>query len=159
MTSEKRVKVIRFWLGGFIVGVVLSGVTAFPLTWEVGILADLFKNSDSGTAEWIRKVHQGLVETDKNYPFLAYGTDWLAFGHLVIASAFIGPYRDPVRNRWVIDFGLIACLTVPLLAFIAGPIRGIPVPWRVLDSLFGVIGAIPLLYIRKQIDVMENETS
>jgi hypothetical protein len=33
----------------------------------------------------------------------------IAFAHLAIAIAFIGPYIDPVRNKWVITFGLIAC--------------------------------------------------
>jgi hypothetical protein len=29
------------------------------------------------------------------YPFLAYGTDWLAFAHIVIAVFFIGPLVKP----------------------------------------------------------------
>jgi hypothetical protein len=33
------------------------------------------------------------------YPFLAYGTDWLAFVHLVIAVAFVGPFFDPVPDK------------------------------------------------------------
>jgi hypothetical protein len=57
---------------------------------------------------------------------LAYGTDWLAFAHLVIAIAFLGPLKDPVRNIWVVEFGMIACLLVIPLALICGPIRGIP---------------------------------
>ena len=95
-------KRIRFWLAVFIVGLVLSGVTAFPLTWEVGLLVRWFGQGESGLATWLRTVHTGLVETDQHFPFLAYGTDWLAFAHLVIAVAFIGPWRDPVRNIWLI---------------------------------------------------------
>jgi hypothetical protein len=38
-------------------------------------------------------------------PFLAYGTDWLAFAHLAIAVVFIGPWINPVRSQWVITFG------------------------------------------------------
>ena len=30
---------------------------------------------------------------------IAYGTDWLAFAHITIAVAFLGPLKDPVRNR------------------------------------------------------------
>ena len=33
---------------------------------------------------------------------------------LVIAIVFIGPLRDPVKNVWVVEFGMIACaLVVP----------------------------------------------
>lgn len=148
MSSLKR---IRLWLGVFIVGLVLSGVTAFPLTWEVGLLVRWFGQGEGALASWLRTVHTGLVETDQKYPFLAYGTDWLAFAHLVIAVAFIGPWRDPVRNIWVIEFGLIACALVLPLALIAGPLRGIPFGWRLLDCAFGVLGAIPLWLIRREI--------
>jgi hypothetical protein len=86
--------------------------------------------------------------TNAHYPFLAYGTDWLAFAHLVIAVAFIGPYFDPIRNKWVITFGLIACVGVIPLALIAGPIRGIPFGWRLIDCSFGVCGAIPFCCAR-----------
>jgi hypothetical protein len=155
MSEKKCLKRIRILLGGFIVGIVLSGITAFPLTSEVGLLLNWFGQGDGPLAVWLRTVHAGLVSNDKNFPFIAYGTDWLAFGHLVIAIAFYGPYRDPVRNRWVIDFGMIACATVPILAFVAGPIRGIPIWWRVIDSLFGIIGIIPLWFIRRDIDALE----
>jgi len=148
MSSLQR---IRFWLGVFIVGLVLSGVTAFPLTWELGLLVRWFGQGEGALASWLHTVHTGLVETDQKYPFLAYGTDWLAFAHLVIAVAFIGPWRDPVRNIWVIEFGLIACALVLPLALIAGPLRGIPFGWRLVDCAFGVLGAIPLWLIRREI--------
>jgi hypothetical protein len=95
--------------------------------------------------QWLERVSAALSATNGKYPFLAYGTDWLAFAHLVIAVAFIGPWRDPVRNRWVLQFGLIACAGVIPLALIAGQIRGIPLGWRMIDCSFGVLGAIPLL--------------
>ena len=61
---------------------------------------------------WLLTVREGLGATNRAYPFLAYGTDWLAFAHLVIAVLFVGPLRDPVRNRWVIEWGMIACAAV-----------------------------------------------
>ena len=97
-----------------------------------------------------------LSDTGQRYPFLAYGTDWLAFAHLVIAVAFVGPWLDPVRNRWVISFGLIACVAVLPLALIAGPIRGIPVYWRLIDCSFGLLGAIPLWLVLRQTDALEK---
>jgi hypothetical protein len=83
-------------------------------------------------------------EVDRTYPFLLYGYDWLAFAHFVLAILFIGPFRDPVKNIWVIEFGLIACVLVIPLALIAGHFRGIPVGWRLLDCSFGLLGFIPL---------------
>ena len=100
-----------------------------------------------------------LQDTNARYPFLAYGTDWLAFAHLVIAIAFIGPFLDPVRNKWVITFGLIACAAVIPLALIAGAIRGIPFPWRLIDCSFGVFGSIPLMICRRSIEMLEHTTA
>jgi hypothetical protein len=143
---------IRFWLVLFIVGLVLSGITAFPLQRELVLLNHLLgvppispASGEPALHTWLRRVLNALTATDRDYPFLAYGTDWLGFGHLVIAVAFLGPLRDPVRNRWVLVFGLIACAGVIPLALIAGQIRGIPLYWRLIDCSFGVFGAIPLL--------------
>jgi hypothetical protein len=144
----------------FIIGLVLSGVTAFPLQQETSFLNRIFRvsptpptGSESPLHTWLRRVHEGIVHTNRNYPFMAYGTDWLAFAHLVIAIAFLGPLRDPVRNKWVLQFGVIACAGVVPLALIAGPIRGIPFYWRLIDCSFGVLGVIPLIiclgYVRR----------
>jgi succinate-acetate transporter protein len=146
---------VRFWLVVFSSGLVLSGVTAFPLQTELGWLAPALRGSlmqqlaqSGGLLRWIDTVNEGVRATNARYSFLAYGTDWLAFAHLVIAVAFIGPYIDPVRNKWVITFGLIACWSVFPLALIAGQIRGIPFVWRLIDCSFGVFGSIPLLRCR-----------
>jgi hypothetical protein len=143
----------RLVLGGFIVGLVLSGVTAFPLLHELEVLArllgiptDAAPASLNGLSFWIATVRDGLRAMHASYPWLAYGTDWLAFGHLVIALFFIGPWREPVANAWVLKVGLIACAGVVPLALICGPIRGIPFFWRLIDCSFGVFGAIPLWY-------------
>ena len=82
---------------------------------------------------------------------MAYGTDWLAFGHFAIAIAFIGPWRDPVRNIWVIEFGMIACLLVIPYAFVMGEVRGVPWFWRLIDCSFGIFGIIPLWWCRRLI--------
>ena len=102
---------------------------------------------------------EGLETTGREYPFLAYGTDWLAFAHLVIAVAFWGPLRDPVRNIWVVEFGMIACLLVIPLALICGPIRGIPFCWQLIDCSFGVFGLIPLAIVRRLILSLGNQES
>ncbi len=56
----------------------------------------------------------------------------------------------------VITFGLIACAGVIPLALIAGHVRGIPFPWRILDCSFGVFGAIPLLLCRHYLVRLEK---
>jgi hypothetical protein len=160
LSRDLLLRRIRFWLALFIAGVVVSGVTAFPLEAELSMLTKFAKSSDflrdSGLVVWLSTVQRGLVETNKNYPFLAYGTDWLAFAHLVIAIAFIGAWRDPVRNKWLFTFGLIACAGVIPLALLAGDIRGIPFGWRLLDCSFGLVGAIPLWICRYNVGRLEQ---
>jgi hypothetical protein len=157
---------IRFLLILFILGLVLSGLTAFPLETELGILSRILgidpaadPNIYSGLQLWIARVGMALRETYAKYPFIAYGTDWLAFAHLVIAVAFIGPLRDPVRNAWVITFGLIACAGIIPLALIAGAVRQIPLYWRLIDCSFGVFGAIPLWLARRDILRLSKEST
>jgi hypothetical protein len=146
---------IRVWLAIVILGLVVSGVTAFPLQHELDLLVRIsahFNLAEHAPAlnSWFQRVDQALADTNARYPFLAYGTDWLAFAHIVLAILFIGPYVDPIRNRWVITFGLIASVGVFFLALIAGPIRGIPLYWRLIDCSFGLVcGAISLLLLRK----------
>lgn len=142
---------IRLWLGLFITGLVLSGITAFPLLAELELLCSLFglapeatATTHTGLAHWLLWVREGLSVTYARYPFIGYGTDWLAFGHLVIALFFIAPWREPGRHLPVLRVGIVACVLVIPLALIAGEVRGIPVYWRLIDCSFGVIGAVPL---------------
>ncbi len=111
MRERVLLRCIRFWLALFLAGLVISGITAFPLETELGAVAGIAETSrwrGSPLATWLITVRDALRYTGAKYPFLAYGTDWLAFAHLVIAIAFIGPWRDPVRNQWLFTFGLIA---------------------------------------------------
>jgi len=163
MQRPDHLRRIRFWLAVFIVGLVLSGITAFPLQTELGWLVSFLHSNaiqpiaqSTGLLPWVERVYEGLRNTNTHYPFLAYGTDWLAFAHLVIAVAFIGPYINPVRNKWVVDFGLIACAGIIPLALIAGYFRGIPLLWRLIDCSFGIFGCIPLLICRRSILTLER---
>lgn len=153
-------KGIRVWLVFFVVCLVLSGITAFPLVTELRWTEEVLRSLSvgeylPGLMEWIERVRDGLDAADAEYPFLLYGTDWLAFAHLVIAVAFYGPYRDPVRNVWVVEFGMIACAGIVPLALVCGPIRGIPFWWSVIDMAFGVFGVIPLYVVRQKIKRLE----
>ncbi|MFH8803703.1 hypothetical protein ACH4F6_29525 [Streptomyces sp. NPDC017936] len=153
-------KGIRAWLVFFVVCLVLSGATAFPLVHELRWTEELLRSLSvpdhlPALTDWIERVRDGLDAVDADYPFVLYGTDWLAFAHLVIAVAFYGPYRDPVRNVWVVEFGMIACAGIVPLALVCGPIRGIPLWWSVLDMSFGVFGVIPLHVVRRKIKRLE----
>ena len=155
--NEKQLKTsIRIWLALFITGLALSGITAFPIESELGFLSRHSGVFPAAMEGWISTVYAAVKNTNANYPYLSYGTDWLAFAHLVIAMAFIGPLKDPVRNIWVLQFGMIACAMVVPLAFIAGPIRGIPFYWRLIDCSFGVFGIIPLYICYRNIRRLEE---
>ncbi|MFC1600723.1 hypothetical protein ACFL34_00045 [Candidatus Sumerlaeota bacterium] len=150
-------KRIRLLLLLFMAGLLLSGLTAFPLEAELSLLQRAIGQGTAlgdawpGIAHWVSYVHRGAAEIGAKYPFLWYGTDWLAFAHIVIAIAFIGPLRDPVKNIWVVEFGMIACVLVIPLALICGPIRGIPFFWQLIDCSFGIFGIIPLWLARRYI--------
>ena len=142
----------------FIAGLVLSGATAIPLTAELDLLAKISTgaNSTTGVARWISQVHAALTQTGSQFPFLFYGTDWLAFGHFVIAIAFVGAFRDPVRNRWLFTFGMIACALVIPYALVFGGLRGIPFWWRLVDCSFGVLGFVPISLCKRWVQELEQ---
>jgi len=151
-TLRRRIKLLTWF---FIIALVFSGLTAIPLEWELNLLAKMFGASNlspeqatSGFAKWILKVREALVETNSKFPFLAYGTDWLAFGHVAIAIAFVGALKNPVRNIWLFHFGMIACVLIVPWAFIFGGLRGIPIYWRLIDCSFGVFGIVPLWFCK-----------
>lgn len=157
MKTKSQLKPIRRWIALFIVLLILSGVTAFPIQTEINFMMQHKSLLPQFMVEWLEKINRGVNDIYSKYPFIAYGTDWLAFAHIVIGVAFIGPYRDPVKNIWVIEFGMIACAMVIPLALIAGAIRDIPFWWRLIDCSFGVFGIIPLWIVREKILKMKQE--
>ncbi len=165
---ENRIRVInnrlRILISFFIFALFISGITAIPLRFEISLLnnllsaGSLFSRIWPSMSEWISYLHKGILFISDNYPFAFYGTDWLAFAHIVIAIAFIGPLLDPVRNIWVIEFAMIACILVIPTALIFGSIRGIPFFWRIIDCSFGIFGFIPLWFIRRDIHSLDSLT-
>ncbi len=144
----------RLALGFFIFGLVTSGLTAFPLEMEsallnrwLGLNPPIDPNGSLFQLHaFISRVHYGVQLTYQQFPFFGYGTDWLGFGHFVIAAFFVLPFVDPIRYRAIVQIGLFACGGVIVFALIAGPIRHIPIYWTMIDCSFGIAGAIPLLY-------------
>lgn len=132
---------IRNWTVFLIAGLVLSGATAIPVATELAIGVDALGEGLDGAGrlpafagDWLRTLRDGIRATSGRAPFMFYGTDWLAFGHFMIALAFVGALRDPVRNRWLYQFGMIACALVPPWALVFGEVRGIPLWWRAIDA-------------------------
>jgi hypothetical protein len=154
---------VRFLLIFFMIALILSGLTAIPLQWELGLLNQWFgmdsfvQQNWPSLAEWISRVNDSVQKGYGQYPLLAYGTDWLAFAHVVIAVAFIGPLRDPVRNIWVLEFGMIACVLIIPWAVIFGVVRDIPLFWTLIDMSFGILGIIPLWIVRRDILVFSAQ--
>ena len=96
-TRPQLLRSIRIWLSLFILGLILSGLTAFPLVRETGWLVRFltaYPVLPDSLVYWVAKVHEALTDTGLHYPFLAYGTDWLAFAHLVLA---VGLRRSSAR--------------------------------------------------------------
>ena len=161
MNDASLLRSIRVWLAIVILGLFVSGVTAFPLRHELDLVVGIASHlhlADHAPAlnDWFVRVDDALTDTNTHYPFLAYGTDWLAFAHIVIAIAFIGPYVDPVRNKWIVTWGLINSVGIFFLAWIAGPVRGIPVYWRFIDCTFGVACGAILLHVRRKTEELEQ---
>lgn len=156
MYQKKLEQKIRAFILFFIIGLVLSGITAFPIETQLEFAYNHLNLVPNFAKDWIKTVYLAIKTTNQNYPFISYGTDWLAFAHLVIAVVFIGPLKEPIKNIWVIQFGMIACIMIFPLALIAGPIRGIPFYWQLIDCSFGVFGFITLFWCYKLIRKLEK---
>ncbi len=157
-TEAQLRRQIRILLLIFIIGLAVSGITAFPIHTQLTFAKQLigYFGMDNSFTRWIEVVYSGVDAADKKYPFLAYGTDWLAFAHLILAVLFAGVIRDPVRNIWVLQFGLIACLGIFPLAFIAGTVRGIPFFWQLIDCSFGLFGGTVLWMCYARVRTLER---
>jgi hypothetical protein len=147
MHVRSRIRACTWFL---IVGLVVSGLTAIPIPSEMALgRAILGDDLSAGghlpgrVVTWLQTLDRGITTTSREAPFMFYGTDWLAFGHFMIALVFVGVLADPVRNRWLYRFAMIASLLVPVWAAAFGPVRGIPLWWRLIDVSFGVVAFVP----------------
>lgn len=154
MNNPRALTLTRIWLALFSAALIASGLTAIFAREGLRLLAPLCSQGSAlqeiwpSMADWLSLVHLAVEETYSRYPFLAYGYDWLAFGHFIISIPFIMAIRDPIRHRWVITYGIAACVALLPFAIVLGAIREIPVFWRIVDTLFGVGGLVVLLILR-----------
>ena len=101
--------------------------------------------------EWLKDEHfVYLGARVYEYPRLASG-DYAPEEPLFQPQDGLGVLRDPVRNIWVVEFGMIACVMLIPLALIAGQVREIPFGWRLIDCSFGGFGIVPLAICRREI--------
>jgi hypothetical protein len=157
MSSALQLKrSIQRWLVFFIIALVMSGLTAFPIETELQWICSWWPEKQSSFYNWLITCRDAIASINTHFPFLAYGYDWLASAHLVIAVAFIGPLKDPVRNIWILQFGMISCILIIPLALLAGQIRNIPFYWTLIDSSFGVLGIIPLFICYRKTLLLEH---
>jgi hypothetical protein len=153
MKNQIEIKNIRRVVIVFIILLALSGITAFPLVTEVDFMITHLNLFPDYFHEWIKTVYESVHQTPS---IVLYGTDWLAFAHIIIGLFFVGVYQDPVRNKFIVEVGMIACIAVLPLAFICGPIRHIPFYHQIIDCCFGLLGLIPLFYVRRKIKFLEG---
>jgi hypothetical protein len=155
-TEAELLRRIRCCIGIIILGLIVGGATAIPLRAELNWLTHLLDPGRTDSLSlWLNKVRAALDDTDAKYPFLAYGTDWLAFGHFVIALVFFWAWKDPVRYSGLFNFGILACILIIPYAFTLGQSRQIPWGWRLIDCSFGLFGLVPLLLARKWVQQLE----
>jgi energy-converting hydrogenase Eha subunit A len=162
MKTPRALTHTRIWLMLFSTALIASGLTAIFAREGLRMLSPLFTQGSAfgalwpSMSEWLSLVFQAIEETYDKYPFLAYGYDWLAFGHFILSIPFLMAIRDPIRHSWVITYGISACLAVLPFAIVFGAIRGIPLFWRGVDTLFGLGGLIVLMVLRRQLKALEG---
>lgn len=157
-----QIRRIRWMLCVVVLGLVFSGLTTFPLMWEVNILNNwLGDPSDLSTipevSGFISHIYEGVNLVHQQYPFFLYGLDWLGFAHIAIALAFLGPIRQPLEHYWVVEWAILVCLIcVPAILFF-GYIREMPLFWSLIDSVFPLIALVPLCIAFKDIRSLRNQ--
>lgn len=70
VTPQQRLVRIRIWIVFFVIALMISGITAFPLLAEVRLVSSL--PMPSFAEPWFDRVLTALENTD---PLLFYGTD------------------------------------------------------------------------------------
>jgi len=142
-----NMKRTRVMLGIVVFGLLISAVTIWPAVPELKMAVRLVwgEGLPQGVLHgFLLQAIEGLEVMQAKYPFMLYAHDWLAFAHIVLAILFAGAMRDPVRNKWIIECGLIMCALIPLLAGVCIPLRGIPFVWFWMDFAFAPAAALPL---------------
>lgn len=155
MNDLKRAKLM---IGIVVFGLLVSAITIWPAIFELKLAVRMIWGDAEPTSVLhgfvVQAIH-GLEAMEANYPFMMYAHDWLAFAHIVLAILFAGAIRDPIRNIWIVQCGLIMCALIPVLAAICIPMRGIPWIWFCFDFAFAPGAALPLWIALRDINRAE----
>lgn len=146
-------------LGIVAFGLFVSGVTIWPAIPELALALRVLEwlgLQATGLHAFLSGVAGTLEMVNRDYPYVMYGYDWLAFAHICLAVLFAGAMRDPAKNLWVVQCGLLMCAGVPVLAAICIPLRGIPAYWFLVDAAFAPGAAIPLFIALRDIRAGES---
>jgi hypothetical protein len=159
MNNLRRAKVM---LGIVVFGLLVSAITIWPAIPGLKMAVRIVWGEAEATGVihgFILQVIAGLKVMEAHYPFMLYAHDWLAFAHIALAILFAGAIRDPVRNKWIVQCGLIMCALIPVLAGICIPLRGIPLVWFWVDFSFAPAAALPLWIALRDIKRAEVDAS
>lgn len=148
-------KTIRTHLALFMMILMLSGITAFPVQTEIDFLYKNLSSFPTLFRDWITSLHANIHSTPS---VMLYGTDWLAFAHIIITFFFIPVFIYPVKHKANLFVGMSACVLVFPLAFICGPIRNIPFFHQLIDCSFGAIGILYLYFILQKVNKLQLQT-
>lgn len=140
---------IGIWIT--IIGLVLNGLSAFTLRPELEFALRFKSIMPDEIYSWLLQVQSAVTETIQRFPFMLYGYDWLGFAHFLIAIAFIGALRNPVKNEWIVQFGMIAAFLSIIMALVFERFRGIPFSWSLIDVLVGALAFLVLYFCNKWI--------
>jgi hypothetical protein len=146
-------KTIRIHLALFVLILMLSGITAFPIQTEISFMITHLDSFPVFFHGWIKQLNENIAATPS---VMLYGTDWLAFAHIIISLFFIPVYIDPIKYKANLYVAMSACFFIFPLAFICGPIRNIPFFHQLIDCSFGVIGLTYLYFILKRVNKLET---
>ena len=147
-------------LGIIVFGLLVSGITVWPAVPELKLAVGIVWPDAAPTGvlhSFVLRAIEGLESAEANYPFMLYAHDWLAFAHILLAVLFAGAIKDPIRNVWIVQCGLIMCALVPVLAGICIPIRGLPFRWFWIDFAFAPAAGLPLWIALRDIRRVEAE--
>ena len=80
-----------------------SGLTAVPLVWLTGLLAEWTAPLGGDLAAWAAHVAEAVAVTAEIYPILLYGTDW-PFYHqaLTLARVLLATEDRPELRRAIL---------------------------------------------------------
>ena len=129
----------------------IPGISVFALPMQVKFAMVFLDYLPSFMQAWLLTVEEGVNAVESNYPFLLYGFDWLAYGHVAIAIFFIPAIKNPTAHITIINSGIIICTLMIPFVLVSGAVRYIPFWWRAGECIFAIIGILLLLYTRKMV--------